>query len=62
MLTYNDDLRHAHWLKEKFYNICHNHKYRQQREDFWQCIKVAEKSGLKEFEKCAKTFRQKMRY
>jgi len=43
MLTYNDDLRHAHWLKEKFYDICHTHKYRQQREYFWQWIKVAEK-------------------
>ena len=46
MLLYNDDLRLAHWLKERFYDLCQDTK-----------IKIAESSGLKEFEKCANTYR-----
>ena len=57
MLLYNDDLRKAHFLKEKFYELCQNPKYSQQRKDLSDWIKMAEKSGLPEFEKCAKTYR-----
>ncbi|MDL2250960.1 ISL3 family transposase, partial [Lachnospiraceae bacterium OttesenSCG-928-J05] len=57
MLSYSDDLRRAHWLKEHFYNLCHEKSYCTQRTDFWDWIKIAEKSGLSEFENCAKTFR-----
>ena len=58
MLLYNDDLRLAHWLKEKFYEICQDTKYSRQRRDFHDWIKIAESSGLKEFEKCADTYRR----
>ena len=57
MLLYNDDLRLAHYLKESFFDICQNPKYSEQRTDFFDWIKVAENSGLKEFEDCAKTYR-----
>lgn len=57
MLLYNDDLRLAHSLKEKFYQICQNPKYSEQRKDFFDWIKAAETSGLKEFEKVARTYR-----
>ena len=58
MLLYNDDLRLAHWLKEKFYDICQDTRYSRQRRDFHDWIKIAESSGLKEFEKCADTYRR----
>lgn len=58
MLLYNDDLRLAHWLKEKFYEICQDTRYSRQRRDFHDWIKIAESSGLKEFEKCADTYRR----
>ena len=57
MLLYNDDLRKAHYLKEKFFDICHNPKYSEQRIDFFYWIKEAESSGIEEFEKCAATYR-----
>ena len=57
MLLYNDDLRKAHFLKEKFYEICQNTKYSEQRKDFFDWIKIAETSGIKEFEEVAKTYR-----
>jgi len=57
MLLYNDDLREAHYLKEWFYDVCQNEKYSYQRTAFWAWIKAAEKSGIPEFEKCAKTYR-----
>lgn len=57
MLLYNDDLREAHYLKEWFYDVCQNEKYSYQRAAFWDWIKAAEKSGIPEFEKCAKTYR-----
>lgn len=57
MLLYNDDLRLAYWLKEKFYEICQDIRYSRQRRDFHDWIKIAESSGLKEFEKCADTYR-----
>ena len=57
MMLYNDDLRKAHFLKEKFYEICQNPKYSEQRKDFFQWIKMAENSGIPEFEKCARTYR-----
>ena len=57
MLLYNDDLRLAHWLKEKFYEICQDTRYSRQRRDFHYWIKIAGSSGLKEFEKCADTYR-----
>ena len=58
MLLYNDDLRLAHWLKEKFYEICQDTRYSRQRRDFHDWIKIAESSGIKEFEKCAETYRR----
>ena len=58
MLTYNDMLRQAHWLKEKFYDVCQNPKYSEQRQGFYEWIKMAEKSGLPKFQKCAATFRR----
>ena len=57
IFDYRDDLRQAHWLKEKFYEICQNEKYSEQRKDFWDWIKIAERSGLPAFEKCAITYR-----
>jgi len=57
MLLYNDDLRKAHMLKEWFYDICHNEKYSIQRKELFEWIKNAENSGIKEFKKCAATFR-----
>ena len=57
MLLYNDDLRLTHFLKEQFYKISQNPKYSEQRKDFDDWIKMAEKSGIPEFEKCAKTYR-----
>nr|WP_230989129.1 transposase [Anaerocolumna chitinilytica] len=57
MLLYNDDLRTAHRLKEWFYEICQSEKYKYQREGFWEWVKTAEKSGIPEFEACAKTYR-----
>lgn len=57
MLLYNDDLRLAHSLKEWFYEICQSEKYSYQRTAFKEWIKTAEKSGIPEFEKCAKTYR-----
>lgn len=58
MLLYNEDLRSAHWLKESFYDLCQDTKYSRQRRDFYDWIKIAESSGLKEFEKCANTYRR----
>lgn len=40
MLLYNDDLRRAHYLKEKFYELFQNRKYSEQRKDFFDWIKV----------------------
>ena len=57
MLLYNDDLRKAHMLKEWFYDICQNTKYSIQRTEFYEWIRNAESSGIKEFEKCAATYR-----
>jgi len=57
MLLYNEDLRLAHWLKERFYDLCQDTKYSRQRKDFYDWIKIAESSGLKEFEKCANIYR-----
>ena len=58
MLLYNEDLRLAHWLKERFYDLCQDTKYSRQRRDFYDWIRIAESSGLKEFEKCANTYRR----
>ena len=57
MLLYNDDLRKAHFLKERFYEICQNPKYSEQRIDFWSWSREAESSGIPEFVKCANTYR-----
>lgn len=40
MLHYNDDLRLAHLLKERFFEICQNTKYSEQRTDFFDWIKM----------------------
>ena len=58
MLLYNNDLRLAHWLIERFYELCKDTKYARQHSDFYDWIKITESSGLKEFEKCADTFRR----
>ena len=42
---------------KRFFEICQNPKYSEQRTDFFDWIKMAENSGLKEFEDCAKTYR-----
>lgn len=47
----------AHYLKEWFYSICQNTKYSEQRQQFWEWISTAEQSQIKEFEKCAATYR-----
>ncbi|WP_455716915.1 ISL3 family transposase [Anaerosporobacter sp.] len=57
MLQYSDDLRLAHKLKEDFYDICQCEQYKKQRLDFLDWIKIAETSGIPEFEKCATTYR-----
>lgn len=57
MLLYNEDLRRAHRLKELFYDLCQNPKYSIQRKEFREWIQEAERSRLKEFEKCAATYR-----
>ena len=57
MLPYNNGLRLAHYLKERFFDICQNPKYSEQRTDFFDQIKMAENSGLKEFEDCARIYR-----
>jgi transposase len=58
MLLYNDDLRRAHGLKEWFYQICDEKSYSVTRSEFLSWINNAEKSGIKDFEKCAATFRR----
>lgn len=57
MLFYSEELRKAHWLKEEFFSICQNPKYSEQRRDFWDWIREAEKSGIPEFKACASTYR-----
>jgi transposase len=58
MLLYNDDLRIAHKLKEWFYEICQSDKYSYQCMELAKWIQNAESSGIKEFEKCADTYRR----
>lgn len=62
MLLYNDQLRKAHMLKEWFYRICQNEKYSIQRTEFYDWIRNAESCGIKEFEKCAATYRRWSKY
>lgn len=62
MLLYNEQLRKAHMLKEWFYRICQNEKYSIQRTEFYDWIKNAESCGIKEFEKCAATYRRWSEY
>lgn len=57
MLLYNDDLRKAHYFKEWFYRICEENSYAVLRTEFWDWVSNAEISGIKEFETCARTFR-----
>lgn len=57
MLLYNDDLRLAHFLKEQFFEICQKIDFNEQRKDFFDWIKMADNSGLEEFETCARTYR-----
>jgi len=57
MLLYNDELRQAHYLKEWFYRICQDTGYAVQRKEFRDWISTAEQSQLKEFEKCAATYK-----
>lgn len=57
MLLYNDDLRKAHYLKEAFLKICQESRYSKARTDLVDWICMAEKSGIKHFERCARTYR-----
>lgn len=57
MLLYNDDLRLVHSLKEAFFKLCRQPKYSIKRELFADWISRADASGLKEFQSCAKTYR-----
>lgn len=57
MLLYNDDLRLAHFLKEQFFEMCQKTDFNEQRKDFFDWIKMADNSGLEEFEACARTYR-----
>ena len=43
--------------RKKFYELWQNRKYSEQRKNFFDWIKMAESSGLYEFEKVAKTYR-----
>lgn len=58
MLTYNDDLRKAHYLKEWFYSICKETKYSIQRQEFRDWILEAESCGIKDLEAVAATYRR----
>lgn len=62
MLLYNNDLRKAHMLKEWLYQICQTKKYAIQRVEFYEWIKNAESCRIKEFEKCAATYRRWAKY
>ena len=57
MLLYHDDLRKAHWLKEKFFGLCEEKRYSVVRKDFRDWIRIAEGMGLPEFKACVKAFR-----
>ncbi len=56
MLLYNDDLRRAHRLKERFLTIFALNKFADQRTAFLDWIEEAHRSGIRHFEKCATTF------
>jgi len=56
MILYNENLRRAYILKERFYELCHENKYEKQRKAFSRWIEMAENSGIVEFKKCTKTF------
>lgn len=56
MLLYNDDLRRAHRLKERFLSIFSLDKFTHQRAAFLDWIEEAHLSGIRHFEKCAATF------
>ena len=57
MLLYNDDLRTAYQLKEKFYTICKTEKYSEQRKAYSEWIKYAESLHIPEFKTCITAFR-----
>jgi transposase len=57
MLLYNDDLRVAYNLKEKFFDICHMDKYGEQRCAFAEWIKYAESANINEFKSCITAYR-----
>lgn len=56
MLHYSDDLRLAHMIKEWFYDISQLEFYSKQQQEFDDWISNARECGIKEFEKCWKTF------
>jgi transposase len=56
MLLYNDDLRRAHRLKERFLAIFSQQKFSAKRTAFLDWIEEAHLSGIRHFEKCAATF------
>ena len=58
MLWYQEDLRKAHDLKERFYRIIRNKKKREQKEQLDYSMKESEKAGQKAFIRLASTYRK----
>ena len=56
MLQYSDDLRLVHTMIEWFYDISQLKSYRKQQQEFDDWISNARGCGIKEFDRCAKTF------
>ncbi|WP_243120233.1 ISL3 family transposase [Caloramator sp. E03] len=55
MLLYNDELRHAHYLKESFYKISDARSASEAKILLKEWIEIARKSGIKEYISCAET-------
>lgn len=56
ILSYSNDLRVTHYLKEQFYQICTNPKYSEKREHFLFWIGQAYKSKIKALVDVSNTF------
>lgn len=56
MLSYSDDLRQAYNLKEKFYKLCHESNFEEQKVMFGNWILYAQNTKLKEFDACITAF------
>jgi len=55
MLLYNDELRQAHFLKERFYKISKAKSSSEARKLLKEWIDLARRSGIKEYISCANT-------